>query len=125
MRAMEGFKKFLMRGNVVDLAVAVIIGAAFKSIIDALVVGVINPILGAVAGHPNFDDALIIGPIRFGLVLTATVNFVMIAAVIYFVFVKPMNIVMERTKKEQPAPPPPGPSDEVKLLTEIRDALRK
>jgi large conductance mechanosensitive channel len=121
---MDGFKKFLLRGNVVDLAVAVIIGAAFKSIIDAFTAGIINPVLGEIVGKPNFDEALIFGPIHIGLVLTAVANFVIVAAVIYFLFVQPMNAVQARMKKDEIAAPP-EPSDEVKLLTEIRDALKK
>lgn len=121
---MEGFKKFLMRGNVVDLAVAVIIGAAFKTIIDAFVAGIMNPLLGELVGKPNFDEALIVGPLHLGLVLTQVINFVLIAAVIYFVFIVPMNKVQAKMKKEEAPAAPPEPSAEVKLLTEIRDALR-
>ena len=80
----------------------------------------------AVRTSPNFDDALILGPVKFGLVLTALINFLLIAAVIYFVFIVPMNKFMEKMKKKEEAAPaaPPEPSAEVKLLTEIRDALR-
>lgn len=120
---MEGFKKFILRGNVIELAVAVIIGAAFKTIVDKFVEGVVNPALGAVVGQPNFDEALILGPIKLGLVLTAVVNFLLTAFVIYFFLVKPMERLM---KKEEAAPPPPAePSEEVKLLREIRDSLQK
>jgi large conductance mechanosensitive channel len=112
-----------MRGNVIDLAVAVIIGASFKTIVDKFVEGIVNPLLGSIFGVPNFDDALIIGSIKFGLVLTAMLNFVMVAAVIYFFLIVPMNKVMAM-KKEEPAAPAP-PSDEIILLTEIRDLLKK
>ena len=118
---MEGFKKFLLRGNVIDLAVAVIIGAAFKTIVDKFVAGVVNPLLGALVGKPNFDEALIIGPIKFGLVLTAIVNFILTAAVIYFFLIKPINKLMEKNKEEEK---PAEPSKEETLLTEIRDALK-
>ncbi len=118
---LSGFKNFILRGNVVELAVAVVIGAAFKSIIDKFVEGIVNPLLGAIAGKPNFDDALIIGPLHLGLVLTATLNFLLVAAVIYFVLIVPMNRL---SKKEEVAPAPaPEPSAEEKLLTEIRDLL--
>ena len=120
---MDGFKKFIMRGNVVELAVAVIIGAAFKAIIDAFVAGVVNPLLGEIVGKPNFDEAFVVGPLRLGLVLTQVINFVLVAAVIYFFFISPMNKVMARMKKEEAAAPP-EPSEEVKLLGEIRDALK-
>jgi large conductance mechanosensitive channel len=120
---MQGFKEFILRGNVVDLAVAVIIGAAFKTIVDKFVEGVVNPVLGALVGQPNFDDALILGPVHLGLVLTAVVNFLLTAAVIYFFLVVPLNKAMK--KKDEAPPAPPEPSDEAKLLAEIRDALKK
>jgi len=119
---MEGFKKFILRGNVVELAVAVIIGAAFKAIVDALVAGVITPLLAEIIGKPSFDH-LTVGPILVGTVITATVNFLMVAAVIYFFLVNPMNKLQERRKKEEPAAPA-GPTD-IELLIEIRDLLKK
>ena len=122
---LNGFKEFILRGNVIELAVAVIIGASFKAIVDKFVEGIVNPALGAIVGQPNFDDALIVGPLHIGLVLTALVNFLMVSAVIYFLMVMPMNRLMERMKKPEPEPEPAEPSDEVKLLTEIRDALKK
>jgi large conductance mechanosensitive channel len=122
---LSGFRDFILRGNVIELAVGVIIGAAFKTIVDKFVEGIVNPLLGFVVGKPNFDDALILGPLKLGLVVTATVNFVLTAAVIYFVLVVPMNKVMARFKKqEEPAVAPPEPED-IKLLREIRDALRE
>jgi large conductance mechanosensitive channel len=117
----KGFRDFVLRGNVIDLAVGVIIGAAFKTIVDKFVEGVINPALGAVVGQPNFDDALVAGPIQFGVVLTALVNFVLTAGVIYFVLVLPMNKLMARVKA---APPPADPPAQEKLLAEIRDLLK-
>lgn len=122
---MEEFKKFLFRGNVVDMAVGVIIGAAFKTIIDAFTAGVVNPVLGEIVGKPNFDEALIFGPVKLGLVLTAIVNFLMVAAVVFFVFVKPVNALQARLKKKDEPAVPPEPTEEVKLLSEIRDALVK
>lgn len=122
---LSGFKSFILRGNVIDLAVAVIIGAAFKSIIDKVVEGVINPLLGAVVGQPSFDEALIIGPLKLGLVLTAVVNFLMIAAVIYFVLIVPMNRMKHMKHKDEAPAPAPEPSAEAKLLMEIRDLLQR
>lgn len=130
---MDGFKKFIMRGNVMDLAVAVIIGAAFKTIVDKFVEGVVNPALGMLVGQPNFDSAFIVGAVegvegsglRFGLVLTALVNFLMTAAVIYFFMIKPMNAMKERTKKPEEPEADPEPTEDVVLLREIRDALKK
>jgi large conductance mechanosensitive channel len=117
----KGFRDFILRGNVIDLAVGVIIGATFKTIVDKIVEGVINPALGAIVGQPNFDNALIIGPIRFGLVLTALVNFLLTAAVIYFFLVVPMNRLLDRIKGPAVAAGPPA---EELLLREIRDLLK-
>jgi large conductance mechanosensitive channel len=119
---LAGFRDFILRGNVVDLAVAVIVGATFKTIVDKFVEGIVNPLLGALVGQPNFDDALIIGPFKFGLVLTAAVNFLLTAAVIYFVLVLPMNRFF---KKKEEVPPPAPPSAEAELLREIRDLLAR
>jgi large conductance mechanosensitive channel len=119
---LQGFRDFILRGNVVDLAVGVIVGATFKTIVDKFVEGIVNPMLGALVGKPNFDDALVVGPLQFGLVLTAVVNFLLTAAVIYFVLVVPMNRLF---KKKEEAPPPPPPTDEVLVLCEIRDLLAR
>lgn len=121
---MDGFKKFILRGNVMDLAVAVIIGAAFKKIVDKLVEGIINPALGMIVGEPNFDDALIFGEIKLGLVLTAVVNFMLTASVIYFFMVRPMNKLQERIKDPEDPEEAPEPTEDVLLLREIRDALQ-
>ena len=80
-----------------------------------------------IVGTPNFDEALVFGEIKVGLVLTAVVNSLLTAAVIYFFMVRPMNKIMERAKKKEEAAPeaPPEPSEDVVLLREIRDALKK
>lgn len=122
---MDGFKKFILRGNVMDLAVAVIIGAAFKKIVDKFVEGIINPALGMIVGEPNFDDAFIFGEIKVGLVLTAVVNFMLTASVIYFFMVRPMNKLQERIKDPEDPEEAPEPTEDVLLLREIRDALQK
>jgi large conductance mechanosensitive channel len=101
---MEGFKKFLLRGNVVDLAVAVVIGVAFGAVVAALVDGLINPIIAAVFGKPDLTGVgtftLNDAHFSIGLVLDSTVNFVIVAAAIYFLVVLPMNTLMERFKTE-------------------------
>ena len=123
----KGFKDFISRGNVVDLAVGVIIGAAFKNIVDALVDGIINPLIAAVIGKPDFSDAFILtlngSDVKFGLLITAIINFILMAFAIYFCIVVPMNALKARRKKAEDEAPAPEVSDEVKLLTEIRDAL--
>ena len=124
---LKGFKEFISRGNVVELAVGVIIGAAFKNIVDALVDGIINPLIAAVIGKPDFSDAFILtlngSDVKFGLLITAVINFILMAFAIYFCIVVPMNTLNARRKKAEDEAPAPEVSDEVKLLTEIRDAL--
>ena len=124
---LKGFKEFISRGNVVELAVGVIIGAAFKNIVDALVDGIINPLIAAVIGKPNFSDAFILTlngtDVKFGLLITAVINFLLMALAIYFCIVMPMNALNNRRKKAEDEAPEAEVSDEVKLLTEIRDAL--
>ena len=124
---LKGFKEFISRGNVVELAVGVIIGAAFKNIVDALVDGIINPLIAAVIGKPDFSDAFILtlngSDVKFGLLITAVINFILMAFAIYFCIVVPTNALNARRQKAEDEAPEPEVSDEVKLLTEIRDAL--
>ena len=124
---LKGFKDFISRGNVVELAVGVIIGAAFKNIVDALVDGIINPLIAAVIGKPDFSDAFILTlngtDVKFGVLITAVINFILMAFAIYFRIVVPMNALNARRKKAEDEAPEAEVSDEVKLLTEIRDAL--
>ena len=126
----KGFKDFISRGNAVDLAVGVIIGAAFKNIVDALVDGIINPLIAAVIGKPDFSDAFILTlngtDVKFGVLITAVINFLLMAFAIYLCIVVPMNkLAALRTAKEKAEKDAaPKISDEVQLLTEIRDALK-
>lgn len=125
----KGFKEFISRGNVVELAVGVIIGAAFKNIVDALVDGIINPLIAALIGKPDFSDAFILTlngtDVKFGVLITAVINFLLMAMALYLCIIMPMNALNERMKKneEDEAAAAEKVSDEVKLLTEIRDAL--
>ena len=127
---LKGFKEFISRGNVVELAVGVIIGAAFKNIVDALVDGIINPLIAAVIGKPDFSDAFILTlngtNVKFGVLITAVINFLLMAFAIYLCIVVPMNkLAALRTAKEKAEKDAaPKISDEVQLLTEIRDALK-
>jgi large conductance mechanosensitive channel len=103
------FKAFIMRGNVVDLAIAVVIGAAFSGIVTALVNGIIMPLIGAIGGKPNFDAYwwnLNGSRILVGTFLTALVNFLIIAAVIFFLVLKPINAVLALRKHEEKAEEP-------------------
>ncbi len=123
----KGFKDFLMRGNVVDLAVAVVIGAAFGLVITAVVGGLINPLIAAIFGKPSLAGVanFTINNAKFsiGAILNAVLNFVLVAAAVYFVIVLPMNKLAERRKKGV-EPEPEAPSEDVIVLTEIRDLLR-
>jgi large conductance mechanosensitive channel len=118
---LKGFKDFLMRGNVVDLAVAVIIGAAFGTVVKAFV-DVIMSLIGKLGGHPNFND-IQPGGVPLGAFITALVTFIIVAAAIYFVVVRPLNKLAERRARGV-EPKTEAPSEEVVLLTEIRDSLR-
>ena len=126
----KGFKDFISRGNVVDLAVGVIIGAAFKNIVDALVDGIINPLIAAVIGKPDFSDAFILTlngtNVKFGVLITAVINFLLMAFAIYLCIVVPMNkLAALRTAKEKAEKDAaPKISDEVQLLTALRPALK-
>jgi large conductance mechanosensitive channel len=121
----RGFRDFLMRGNVVDLAVAVIIGAAFGAVVAAFATDFIGGIIGAIGGTPDFGNAGFTvndSKIVYGSTINALIYFVIVAAAIYFVIVVPMQVIAARRAKEADAETP-APSDEAKLLTEIRDLL--
>ena len=139
---LQDFKNFAMKGNVVDLAVGVIIGAAFSKIVDSLVSDVIMPIIGAITGgldfsnyyiplsaaiqgHPAYADAKKAGAVLgYGSFITAVINFLIIAFVV-FLLVKMVNRVKDAAmKKEEAAAAPAGPT-EIDLLTEIRDSLKR
>ena len=124
---LKGFKDFIMRGNVLDLAVAVVIGAAFTAVITSVVNGLINPLIAAIFGKPNLSDVwtFTINNAKFsiGLILNAALNLLIVAAAVYFIVIVPVNHLLERMKRGQ-EPEPEAPSPEVVLLTEIRDTLR-
>ena len=124
---LEGFRNFLFRGNVVDLATAVIIGVAFSGVVDAFTKALIDPLFAAIGGAPNLDNALTIpiGPAKFqiGLLLTAIINFLIKAAVIYFGIIKPFGPIAAKLAAAAAAEAPTPP--DVVLLGEIRDLLKK
>ena len=98
---LKGFRDFILKGNVVDLAVAVVIGTAFAAVVAALVEGLITPLIGAVVGEPDFGGlTFTINDSQFfyGNVINALITFLSIAAVVYFLVVQPMNTLMERLK---------------------------
>lgn len=102
------FKEFILRGNVISLAVAVIIGAAFNDIVNSLVENMITPLIAAIGGQPDFSDiSFTINNSQFGLgnFLNAVISFLIIAAVVFFLIVKPMNHLLERSKREEPESP--------------------
>ena len=130
---LQGFKDFIMRGNVIDLAVAVVIGGAFTAIVTAFSDNLINPLIASIGGAEvnglgfniiSGNDATFLD---FGAVITAAINFLLIAAVVYFVIVAPMNKLNEiaaakRGVKQDEEEPQPT---DVELLTEIRDLLKR
>ena len=122
---LDDFKKFLFRGNVIDLAVAVIIGAAFTAIVNAIVSGLITPLVGMIFSKDFTDMTFEINDsvFRYGEVIDATISFVAIAAVVFFVIVKPMQAIAARRAAGEVTDDTPAPSDEAVLLTEIRDLL--
>lgn len=126
----QGFKEFISKGNAIDLAVAVIIGAAFSPIVKSIT-DVIMGVIGAIIGQPNFDSVLAFSingsdPIQPGTIITAIVNFLLVAAAVYFAIVLPMNKIKAATAKKDAAEETPEESaEDVKLLAEIRDLLAK
>lgn len=129
----NGFKDFVTRGNAVDLAVGVVIGAAFSAVINAVVEFLISPIIGAIFGKPDLSGLWDItlraahgdvpaSILSVGGLLNALLQFLLIAAAVYFVIVLPMNKLAERRKKGEEGEPA-APSEDVIVLQEIRDLL--
>ncbi|ULH15139.1 large conductance mechanosensitive channel protein MscL [Deinococcus sp. KNUC1210] len=122
---LKGFRDFVLRGNVVDLAVGVVIGAAFGAVVTAFTKAFLDPLIKLITGGAKVGGAFSISGVVFdyGSFLTALITFVLTAAVVYFVVVVPMNAANERLKRSE-KPPVAEPSNEEKLLAEIRDALK-
>jgi large conductance mechanosensitive channel len=126
---LKGFKEFIMRGNVVDLAVAVVIGAAFGAIVTALVENLINPLIAALFGKADISKVAhfkVNGADFFiGKILQAGLNFLFVAAAVYFFIVLPLNKLAERRRRgQEPEPETTALTTDQELLTEIRDLLR-
>ena len=133
---LKGFKEFVLRGNVVELAVAVVIGAACTAVVTAIVDAVINPAIGALFNAESLSTAFVIAiptttggeaQLVFGAVIGAVLNFLIVAAVVYFALVLPINTLKrraeERRKAGEPAVSEDAPPTETELLAEIRDLL--
>ena len=122
----EEFKAFAMKGNVLDMAVGVIIGGAFTSIVNSLVADVFTPVLGMITGGIDFSDlsfGILDAQIMIGNFLNAVISFILTAFCV-FLIVKAVNKITKKKEEEEPAPAP-APSEEVVLLSEIRDLLKK
>ncbi len=124
---LAGFKKFLLRGNVIDLSVAVVIGAAFGAVVTSLVTNILTPLIAAIAGKPDFSAYSLEvnnSKILWGNFLNALISFLMIAAAVYFFVVAPMNAWQERRNRGQ-APPDPTTKKCPDCLSEVPIAARK
>ncbi|MEO6826668.1 MAG: large conductance mechanosensitive channel protein MscL [Microbacteriaceae bacterium] len=123
---LQGFKEFILRGNVIDLAVAVVIGTAFTAVVAAIVNNLFNPLIGAIFNAKDLENAMIVmigsAPLKFGAVLAALIQFVLIAAVVYFVFVVPMNHILAK-RRNAPIEEAETAPTELELLADIRDLL--
>jgi large conductance mechanosensitive channel len=136
MGMMKEFKDFAMKGNLIDMAVGVVMGAAFGKVVSAFIDGMVMPAIGMLSGGADFKDLMkVLQPevkdaagavtqplvaIKWGTFVTVTIEFLIVALVV-FMIIKAIN----SAKKAEPAPPPAGPTDDQKLLMEIRDALKK
>ena len=131
---LKGFKEFILRGNVIELAVAVVIGAAFTAVVNSIVNNLINPVIGVIFQADSLDSALVVeiptlsggvAEVRLGAVLGAIVAFLIVAVVVYCVFVLPMNTLKDRAEEKRRTgdPDPAQPETELTLLSEIRDLL--
>lgn len=120
------FKQFLLRGNVVDLAVGVVVGAAFGTIVSALVSDILTPLIGAVAKVPDFSNLVFTlngSVFRYGHFLNSLISFILVAGAVFFFVVKPMNMLIARSKKQTPIEPTTKKCPE--CLSEIPLAARR
>jgi large conductance mechanosensitive channel len=117
------FKDFILKGNAIDLSVGVLIGASFGGVVTAFTKGIVEPTVRSMGGSP--DVSLKLGIFDVGLVLNAFISLLITGAVLFFVFIKPMQKLRALTEKPAGPTAPPEPSAEEKLLTEIRDLLRE
>lgn len=124
---LKGFKEFVMRGNVLELSVAVVIGAAFGAVVTSLVADILTPLIAAVVGKPDFSAFSIMlngSIIKYGLFLNALISFLLIAAAVYFAVVAPLHHYNERKKRGE-TPPDPTTKKCPECLSEIPIAARR
>jgi large conductance mechanosensitive channel len=122
---LKGFRDFIMRGNVVDLAVGIVIGAAFTAVVSSFTKAFLEPLIKLMSGGSGVNaGTVVVRGVVFDIpgFLNALITFLLTAAVLYFLVVFPLNKLAERRARGE-EPPPTAPSEEVKLLMEIRDAL--
>ena len=122
----KGFREFILRGNVVELAVAVVMGTAFGAIVNALVADVIMPLIAAIFGKPDYSKLLWTvhnSKILYGSFITAIIQFLLIALAVYFFIVMPLNYLEQMRKRRQGLPEAPPTETELEVLIQIRDAL--
>jgi len=120
------FRNFILRGNAIDLAVAVVIGAAFGAVVNSLVTDIFTPIISIIFGEPNFESLTLTingAVIAYGSFLNTVFTLVTVGAAVFFLVIKPVNYLMERRKSGEEPPPEAVPEDVV-LLGEIRDLLK-
>jgi large conductance mechanosensitive channel len=126
---MKGFKEFVLRGNVVDLAIAVVVGTAFVAVVNAFVRDILTPLIAAIAGKPNFANLTFTihhSTFHYGDLINYLITFLSVATVVYFLVVLPLNKLNERRARGQiPEEELPPPTDDIVLLTEIRDLLAR
>jgi large conductance mechanosensitive channel len=123
---LKDFRQFILRGNLVDLAVAVVIGAAFTAVVNALVKDLVTPIISAIGGNPDFSNlAFTVNGSRFayGDFLNAAISFVLVASVLFFLVVRPVNVLLERLRPEPSVDAPTHPCPE--CLSDIPVAARR
>ena len=123
---LKEFRQFIVRGNLVDLAVAVVIGTAFSAVVAALVKDLITPLIAAVGGEPDFSGLTFTindSVFRYGSFLNALITFVLVAAALFFFVVKPYNLYLSRRRRVDEEPTIQK-TDEVLVLEEIRDIMR-
>lgn len=120
---LQEFRNFILRGNAIDLSVGVLIGASFGKVVTAITDGVVNPVISLLGGDPKVS--LKLGIIDAGLVINALISLVITGAVLFFIFIKPMQKLRAMTEKPAEPAASPEPTAEEKLLTEIRDLLQQ